>query len=530
MIKRSLPLLLIIMPFISKAQVPLQLTKVGKEVKFGENPINFLVEEHDGKVYAVGADRSGLHLIYPYKDVHIEVFDSETLNLITVYTIEKFKYDGKKTTLKEVFGNDSGLHLLYEAADKKKDLVNLIHVKVSRQGEIGSPKKVAEIDEVERFGAQYYIYHSDENKTTLVYEEAFKTRETVRTPEVTLLDSELNKIWSGRLQTPFVDRYFKPVQAEVSEAGELFVMGFATEDEEQEDHLARKTSAYGIVRVSKKGEPITYNFEAKGKTIHSLAIKPDYRGQLLVTGFYSEEEEEEEGVVRGSLYGVLDQSSLKEEKINMKEFNDEVFDYLQTDDESSIGEKLATFFSPEYSPAFQGLDHMYYQNFAEHPNGGVVVIAERQYASGDIRNLEKRTGFLHYDEIAAFHFDENGKLNWMKIIPKSQVVTSELMASYFFHDNEDGLYFFFNDNPDNINLREAGEPIKPLNGRLEFIKADAVCVKLSWAGSATYGLLSGRNGDGIKLYPDLLIESANKTLITVEPSGFKYFLERYSLN
>lgn len=525
MIRKTLSTCLVLLSLFAWAQdeVP---TKIGSDIKYRKKPVHFLAGEKDGKIYAVGVKGATLSLIPKNKDVQLQVYDGQTLEPLKTYTIERFKYEGNKTKLIEVIPNDAGIHLLYKVIDRKEDKLLLIHQKLSRLGVAEAPRKIADVEGLSRFGTEFLFYNSEDNKTTMVYEEAHINREVVQTPEVSLFDENFEPIWSGMVSSPFPDRMFAPVQMEVSQRGELFILGFAKE-EEQLMRKAKKTEAYGIVRVFKNEPPKTYSFEDKGKVFHSMAIHPDYQGKLLVSGFYANGEGQP---VTGSVFGMMDPSSLSEDKMLLKTFDEGVFGYFHQSSKFKEQSQLREIFNPTFHPAFEGLDYMRYKDFVSHPKGGVVVVAERQYASRDLQELTSVNEIRQfYDEMALFYFNDEGDLQWLSIVPKSQIVSSSAKASYFLHEAEDGIKLLFNDQPGNLERRAEGETIERVEEGKTWFGLQTVCASIDWEGNVSYAALGGSEGASNSFILDFLLSAGKESVIAIvlKRIGAKYWLERY---
>lgn len=126
------------------------------------------------------------------------------------------------------------------------------------------------------------------------------------------------------------------------------------------------------------------------------------------------------------------------------------------------------------------------------PDGGFILIAEKiliviEYAS-NVNGNAIVNNIYYYQNIFVERVAPDFSIVWSRMIPKNQVTNEDkgYYSSYSVIEKQDVLYFFFNDNPENIGLLYGikAEPMTPGN-------AVPVYVSISKSGELMKGMLDG---------------------------------------
>ena len=100
-----------------------------------------------------------------------------------------------------------------------------------------------------------------------------------------------------------------------------------------------------------------------------------------------------------------------------------------------------------------------------------MLIVNEQYKAVVTGNSSKN----YFLDIVALKMDKEGKLIWIKKIPKNQTGAGRSDLSYKYHHNNGNDYFIFVDNEDNLNLRPDETPkahVCRMGGYLVAVKMD----------------------------------------------------------
>ncbi len=511
------------LPFIQTAQSDPVETITGEQYKIFKTPFAQFLEEEEGVFYIIGVENSAFDQRYSNRNIHLYKYSSLSFSLQEDYVIEPFKYLGHKTFFKKAFSNKRGCHLLFTCQINKTGKMYLLYQKLSKDGKVGEPRMIAEMNDVKDKVTHFNLHFSENNDAILIYEEVMEDAQRIRLPILTMCDQNFDVLWKSNATTPFKDGVFVPTQLEVSNAGELFILGYGKQSGEK-NYKACITSDYGIIRIAGKDDHKIFLFKSLDKVIHSASIKPDFKGELLITGFYSDSQDEP---ARGSFIGTLDQKLLTEINLKSGGFS---LDILKKFSESSNPEAKGRPNSGLFASdgPFKGLEFFTYQNFVPQPDGGVIVIGERRYYTLDIPKYVFQENARYTDEILVASFGNDGSLKWLSSVPKRQVVNS-VTASYYLHQGKNELYLIFNDHVDNIEYRRNGGDLR-LQSYSSPTSSNAIMVaKVSMDGLVSYQQLgdTSESNKWISTSYSLSANEENMLTLTLNKMLSKYTFTQY---
>ncbi|MDX1349019.1 MAG: hypothetical protein R3279_02165 [Putridiphycobacter sp.] len=131
------------------------------------------------------------------------------------------------------------------------------------------------------------------------------------------------------------------------------------------------------------------------------------------------------------------------------------------------------------------LDNYFLRNLVPLSDGSFYLVGEHYYTFLDRiydprTNTTSTTEHFNYEDIIIAYFDKNGKIQWLKKLPKIQNSTNDngYYSSFSLFSKNNSIYLIYNDNVENLELSvENSKDIKPLfNGRrnaLMYAKVDA---------------------------------------------------------
>lgn len=117
-------------------------------------------------------------------------------------------------------------------------------------------------------------------------------------------------------------------------------------------------------------------------------------------------------------------------------------------------------------------------------DGGVLVTAEKVYitfSSSSTGNRMSNTTIYHNDEVFVTSVAPDGKIEWVKVIPKKQQGSVSMFNGYMTMVSGSNVYILYNDDEDNIKLPLTAKA----KGLSSFKDAAAALVTISAEGKAS---------------------------------------------
>lgn len=357
------------------------------------------------------------------KSVFLKKFDAQSLMLKDEWEIEKFKVHNRRAEFSKATVSRKGFHLIFEAYSASNKKVYLVERLITRTGEIGEVREIASSQNV-FYGAKIdMLFSEDKSRMAIV----MPPSEGVA-PEASMFDNDLNLLWKQSFENPFSDGDFTITQNEVSNSGDLLVVGYRDEGRFNKREI-KPSEKYAVLRIDAKNRLSVYDLKGLRKTFHGLSVKADLLEGYVLTGFYGKDEKSRP---QGVYFANLSTSTFKPVLEKLEDSESEHFSKL--DQEFDFMGKLST------SKTNQGFASLRCKNFAELKNGNIAIIAERDY----IYKVPGGYSYRYLEEIVVLCFNPKGQLLWVKVIPKMQQTQTDLgVASYIFHEGKDEIYLFY---------------------------------------------------------------------------------------
>ncbi|MCX7606471.1 MAG: hypothetical protein N2170_04285 [Bacteroidia bacterium] len=169
---------------------------------------------------------------------------------------------------------------------------------------------------------------------------------------------------------------------------------------------------------------------------------------------------------------------------------------------------LQRFLSERQIARGRGIPDLYLDHLIPRADGGVLLIGEQFYITTttfrDFYGFWYTQETYHYDDIVIFAVDSLGRLDWFRVIPKSQTGTSDTELSYALVVGPERLFFFYRGYARGVGnqvflvtVEEGGEASPPRPFIQGFRSSDAFYRKLTRQLTNTEGLIAytrGRTG------------------------------------
>ncbi|WP_417599979.1 hypothetical protein [Owenweeksia hongkongensis] len=394
------------------AQEPVATEIISDKVK---GTFHQFVEEKDGSVYAI---------MVKGKNYFLRKFDSETLEIQDEWEVGKFKHEGQKTEFKTAVVSKEGFYLIYEAYNPVRRKIYFVEKFVSRSGEARPNREVASVDNITENYKVKFLVSEDKSRFSIVTPPGKNVA-----PKAFVFDDQLNLQWEQSYGNPFKDGNFTITQTELSNDGDVLVVGYR-DDGRFKEYEIKTSTKYGVLRIDKEKNMMVYDLSHLNKTFHGLSVKPDLTEGFVLTGFYADDED---GYPYGLYYSQLSKNTFKptiERLQSGKSANsndlDQSFDILH----AAMGGRMK-----------EGFASFRCKDFTKFENGNIAVVAERDYVNslpGAYRNR-------FVGEIVVFSFNPKGQLLWVKSIPKKQTDNNMGTVSYVFHMENNEVFLLYND-------------------------------------------------------------------------------------
>ncbi|MEM6724929.1 MAG: hypothetical protein AAF598_12875, partial [Bacteroidota bacterium] len=275
---------------------------------------------------------------------------------------------------------------------------------------------------------------------------------------IMVLDTDMSKIWEKGVTLPYIDDLFEVIDLDVSNDGQVLILGKAYEKRENKPNSLKRKKA------TKEGKP---NYSHKvifvspgSETLREVSIEPDnyflgkvsvnYQndGNVSCVGFYSESTY---GDLLGTYYSKIDGSNGTSLVANYYDLKDAM---NQSDDESD------TELSSNYL----------IQALVPVNDGGTLALAE--YFGFSVQSTTSSSGRVRYtyrysyNNIIAIRISERGEILWTTKIPKRQYTSNDegAASSFALCVVDTKVYLVYNDLEDNLNETEY-KKLKKYTGR-----------------------------------------------------------------
>ena len=423
-------------------------------IKAKDEQYDKLLMRQGDALYSVGSESNKSKT----KEFFVTKNSLEDFRKLEQWRFEGFEFRKNNTILWKSFGNKAGVHLLFTSFDKKEDRKYLLHRLVDLEGNLGPVKVLSQMVSDKEDSRKFIVSFSPDSSKTLVYNDINRDEEGQK-PLVTVYDDQFEEVWSNRFSNPFRDeQMFRPVSIKLSNSGRLFVLGYRARINESK-RRASETDQYGIISLY-DDEIKIHDLKPLGKIIHMIGMQPDVNGKLTVVGLYSEDVDSH---ISGSLCLTFDQDDLEPLESQTRPFSEEFLSNFNFDNFRLIG-NLKGMFSKVARSAKPGFEAFGFNEFLTHDDGGLTAVASRHYVEHTMSQGIAWT-YHYFDEILIMHFNYDGSMDWISLVPRQQSLTEDDYIGYFYLQMEgDNLHVILNDNHENEERVANGEEMLRFTG------------------------------------------------------------------
>lgn len=338
-----------------------------------------------------------------------------------------------------------------------------------------------------------------------------------------MFDENLKKIWGGEYTMPYSEARMSTMDYQVSNDGKLYYL-IRVYDEEGK---GRESHFEILVYDKDKKDPKIIEFKIDDYTPRTTYLYEDKANNIVVAGFYSKKGNPS---IDGAFMVKLDVASGKFSKLGGGYYeipSDIIKTYLTDRQKEKLEKKEKKGQNDERKDI--GINDLEIKKVHFLENGSTVIVSEIYYVVTTTTYNGKSTTTTYdtyANDIFVFNIDVNGKLAWIKKIPKRQHEGSASGAGISISSavKNNHVNIFYLDNIDNFTLKEDEAPKVHQSRRGGFIAA----VDIDEKGVITKYNLGEANQFETNLYMRNFIDGKQNNLVAVERKKKKNML--FSIN
>ncbi len=298
------------------------------------------------------------------------------------------------------------------------------------------------------------IYQSyDHSKYLMTYRRHPKVKSDKVNKDVigmTVLDGNMNPIWEKEITMPYTEAMMDNISYDIDSKGNAYAL-VRVRTPDKKRHLE-------LLKYNNSDTPEITKIEAQGKKFpHGITLEEGKDGQIYCAGFYGE------GFYANGVYvSIIDENGiLKNEQfhdIPLEIINQNVSERKQAKNAKKEGTKK------EVGIYQLDLDHLMVND-----DGSILIVGEVFFITmrhTPTSNGRYKTTYVHhYEDMFMAKLSADGKVKWMKKVPKNQKAATSSSSprrigvdlSYCFMSTGNDHYLLYIDNIKNMTL--------PLNKR-----------------------------------------------------------------
>lgn len=477
----NLIIFLCILPIFSFGQVQLS---TDFDVKLGE-PYR-VVDARSKRYFSVGNNKT-LSVKTDRETVYIQMYSYSKNGAKETIKNEYKKELQKGSQLIDIIQTKDKLHYIYEVYNRKDKNYSVFSREINQsKGTFSSAKKIftskGKIQRTPNFN-QHIVYWNapaftwqprfdvmtsfNKEKILICYRNVpLKKKDAINFDVLgfQVFNQDMKKEWGKEVKMPYTEKDMNNLAFGIKSNGDAFMIA--------QKNKNKKLELFTITAEGLKITPLDFSGDYY---FMKLKLNEDTDGNLICAGLYSESALD---IKVG--FGVFGSSGVS--------FNTNGFVYFKI---TPTGETLA---SQDYEfplaliqqyvsdrikkraakredKGKAGIEDLKLVEMINQKDGSTVFICERQYVRNELWGTDQKTVY-HYYNIVVMKVDAEGKLVWIKKIPKNQAGiagTGQMSIKYIEGDRYH--YVLYVDNPKNLNISLDKAPATHKDGMGGFLTA-----------------------------------------------------------
>lgn len=490
------------------------------------------------------------------KEVIIQKFNSDTPAFVKEKLYEK--YFPKNYQVEDVLEINGNYYFFFSSwdGDNQKEQLFSIQIDYTKGEFIGSPKLLFQVNGKvtgspmnlnNSLGGGFMWFamgtankfdfmQSNDRKHILIQyrKKPLEKKDTKSTDIIGLYtyDGDLTKIFGNEVTMPYTERRMDNMDYQLDDQGNLYLLAKVFHDDSNKDKKNRKDTEANyhlelfLIKSGSDKIQIT-KFENKDKFINKLWLFDTDKDYLICSGFYSNKEGSNSWLARNSYFDDVDGIALfkikKDGTIYDENFHEIPTEVLNQYESARTVRKNERKERKGESAEFKDLE---LRDIAINTDGSVILVGEQyftiyhqSYGGGGMgmgMGGMNSGGYYtyHYCDLLVTKINADGKLGWMKKVPKNQVgKNGQGGMSYKYFNTANNHFLVFYDNVKNFDLPLDKEPKQHSDGQGGYLTA----VKISDAdGTLKKGsILNSRDVEDFKIY-----QFATKRIVKTSEDSF----------
>lgn len=263
-----------------------------------------------------------------------------------------------------------------------------------------------------------------------------------------VFDDNMNLIYKKDEKLKYEEDLIDLEKMYVDDNGNAFSLFKIYKDKRNDKKKGEANYYYLITSYTNQGEQIKeYKLAIPGFFITDMSFTVDRNGQIIVSGFYSEE-----GTLhyQGTYFKRIDSKTGEILKSSQKAFTPEFVMQNLSGYEARKNKRKAR------RGDGMGLSDFTLGDIVLRKDGGCVLVAE-QYIERQNYDFDTRSytySYYEYNDILVVNIGPDGEIKWSKKFPKRQTVAGKSMsfASYTLAVVNNKIVLIYNDDKDNLEL------------------------------------------------------------------------------
>jgi hypothetical protein len=458
--QNSVILVLLMLISVISGKITAQPLSKKVDVKWGtlidgkKTTLDDVLGADQNNVYTLVAERKGLY--YAPNKYFVEKYDNDMKFVKSEELILKYGKEDMRFAF-SIMSKNSDIYIFSNYQNTKTKVIYLFSQTLDKSTlkPNNDLKKVAEIDykDFSKYnpGDFALTYSADSSKIMIYFNTPYDKNNNEKFGFV-VFDQNLNELWASIKTLPISDKLFKVESYDIDNNGNVYVLGLVFNDVPKEKVKGEPNYNYMLYKYDFNSENvIEYPISVEGKFLTDLNFTINKENDIICAGFYSKDKTYN---ISGAFYMKIDDISKNVLVSDFLEFDLSMLTQNLSEKKEAKVEKL--------DEKGKKINLLKYDlgELVIRDNGGITLVGENYYVivTTSYNAQTKRTTttyHYYYNQILVVDISAEGKIQWVKQIPKNQhtINDSGFFSSYGLIDRGDNLYFLYNDNPKNLTFK-----------------------------------------------------------------------------
>ena len=411
----------------------------------GKTSLGSILGHDSDSFYLLKFDGSGSGL-----QVSIGRFGLKTLSEVESYPISLTDNKEEELKVRKSFMIDNFIWIFSTYYNRKTDTLYCYSQQFNLRGNKRGDRKIIDKRHAENrkmVGAYDFVLSIDTNTVLVVYSPPVNKYE-FEDRKMYMLGKDNSLIWAQNIEISHPSEYFQVIRRVVADTNRVYILGVAYTNKVNSSNKSRvkNTGKYMVFAYNQKEKTLNEaQLSLNGKYITSADLTYDKDHHVYVIGLLSRSRSFS---VSGAFYVMVD--------IDKQEVIKKGFSVFEKD-------MIRQFMSGKKEVGAGELNSFEIRELYMDSAGQATLIAEQYYVT-TTTYTDPRTGhvmytyYYHYNDIMLIRFKDDGRIKWVKRIPKEQISLDDrgYYSSYASVFYKGKLFILFNDNPKNLQYNPNG--------------------------------------------------------------------------